>query len=167
MCAWQAAPFLWQRDGFSSRDAHGFNRYSSSQVTRCVRGRDFPLVSRGFSVALSLRLPSFHEAPRLVLFPFIGDKSWRESSEYINAPIRRLPDRERKPTQKRSREGCRSAACRCPPDWSAAGAPGNLCESIQKMGLWDSRTFGPTIQASSPAPGVEEGCLALERPKNF
>lgn len=35
----------------------------------------FPLVTRGFSAAPSLRIPSFHEAPLLVLFTFIGDIS--------------------------------------------------------------------------------------------
>ena len=36
MCASQAAPFLWQKDSFSCRDAHAFNRNSSWQVTACV-----------------------------------------------------------------------------------------------------------------------------------
>jgi hypothetical protein len=27
MCAWRAAPFLLQRDSFSCRDAHAFNRF--------------------------------------------------------------------------------------------------------------------------------------------
>jgi hypothetical protein len=35
MCAWRAALFLWQKDSFSCRDAHAFNRNSSSQV-HCV-----------------------------------------------------------------------------------------------------------------------------------
>jgi hypothetical protein len=33
MCASQAAQFSLQKDSFSCRDAHAFNRYSSSQVT--------------------------------------------------------------------------------------------------------------------------------------
>ena len=41
MCALRAALFLWQRDSFSSRDAHGFNRNSSLQVAACVRLIDF------------------------------------------------------------------------------------------------------------------------------
>jgi hypothetical protein len=28
MCAWRAAPFLWQKDSFSCRNAHAFNRLS-------------------------------------------------------------------------------------------------------------------------------------------
>jgi hypothetical protein len=41
MYAWRAAPFLWQKDGFSNSDAHGFNRNSSTQVTVCVALIDF------------------------------------------------------------------------------------------------------------------------------
>jgi len=41
MCGWRAAPFLWQKGGFSCRDAHGFNRNSSTQVAVCVWLIDF------------------------------------------------------------------------------------------------------------------------------
>ena len=75
MCALQAAQFLLQKDSFSCRDAHAFNRYSSSQVTLCVCCRRFPLVSIGFSLASSLRFPSFHDSPVLVLFRFVADNS--------------------------------------------------------------------------------------------
>ncbi len=36
MCAWRAALFLWQMDSFSSSDAQGFNRNSSTQVMACA-----------------------------------------------------------------------------------------------------------------------------------
>ena len=75
MCASQAAQFLLQKDGFSCRDAHAFNRYSSSQVTLCLAATGFPLVSIGFSIASSLQFPSFHESPVLVLFRFVADNS--------------------------------------------------------------------------------------------
>jgi hypothetical protein len=75
MCALQAAQFLLQKGSFSCRDAHAFNRYSSSQVTLCVCCRRFPLVSIGFSLASSLRFPSFHESPVPVLFRFVADNS--------------------------------------------------------------------------------------------
>jgi len=75
MCASQAAPFLWQKDSFSCRDAHAFNRNSSSQVAACVGASGFPLVTRGFSTISSLRLLSFHGAPMFVLFRFVTDIS--------------------------------------------------------------------------------------------
>ena len=57
MCAWRAAPFLWQKDSFSCRDAHAFNRNSSSQVA----------VRRALSV-FHLFHTDFHPNLRL-LFP--------------------------------------------------------------------------------------------------
>ena len=75
MCALQAAQFLLQKGSFSCRDAHAFNRYSSSQVTLCVCCSSFPLVSIGFSLASSLRFPSFHDSPVPVLFRFVADNS--------------------------------------------------------------------------------------------
>ena len=41
MFASRAAPFLRQKDSFSCRDAHAFNRNSSSQVTVCVAASRF------------------------------------------------------------------------------------------------------------------------------
>jgi hypothetical protein len=73
MCASRAAQFLLQEDSFSCRDAHAFNRNSSSQVTACVGGSPFPLVSIGFSGESSLRFPSFHEPSLLVMFRFVAD----------------------------------------------------------------------------------------------
>jgi hypothetical protein len=67
MYAWQAAPFLWQKDSFSCRDAHAFNRNSSTQVAVCVGSNDFGLVSDEFSLTSSPAFPSSHEPPRLVL----------------------------------------------------------------------------------------------------
>jgi hypothetical protein len=45
MCALDAALFLWQKDGFSCRDAHAFNRLSSSQVLACIESGRVILVS--------------------------------------------------------------------------------------------------------------------------
>jgi hypothetical protein len=73
MCAWRAAPFLWQKDSFSCRDAHAFNRYSSSQVTASVGSSHFPLVTRGFSVRSSPVFPSFHGPPGHVRFRFVTE----------------------------------------------------------------------------------------------
>ncbi len=108
MCALRAAQFLLQKDSFSCRDAHAFNRYSSSQVTLCVCCSRFPLVSIGFSLASSLRFPSFHEPPVLVLFRFVADNSlarfvWNLS----DAPKCCALDRE----ARLSREG---SSCRLP-----------------------------------------------------
>ena len=75
MCASRAAQFLLQMGSFSFRDAHAFNRYSSSQVTLCVCCSRFPLVSIGFSSASSLQFPSFHDSPVLVVFRFVADNS--------------------------------------------------------------------------------------------
>src|ERR1035437_5048858 len=72
MRAGWAAPLLWQNDGFSCRDAHAFNRISSSQVTDCVRSSEFPHVSYEISVRNSPTFPSFHASPSLVLLPFIA-----------------------------------------------------------------------------------------------
>jgi hypothetical protein len=36
MCVWAAALFLWQKEGFSCRDAHAFNKRSSGQVTASI-----------------------------------------------------------------------------------------------------------------------------------
>src|SRR5580698_5095828 len=73
MCALRAAQFSLQKDSFSCRDAHAFNRYSSSQVALCLAATSFPLVSLGFSAASSLRFLSFHDPPLLVLFRFVAD----------------------------------------------------------------------------------------------
>ena len=59
MCAWRAALFLWQPDGFSFDDAHGFNRNSSSQVAECVWGSEFLFVSEKFTVQFRLSFPLF------------------------------------------------------------------------------------------------------------
>jgi hypothetical protein len=72
MCASGAAPFLWQKDSFSCRDAHAFNRNSSSQVTSCVDASRFRLVTGGFSVFSSLKILSFQNPPVLVLFRFVA-----------------------------------------------------------------------------------------------
>ena len=73
MCAWRAAPFLWQKDSFSCRDAHAFNRNSSSQVALLVCASDFPLVTREFTLNSSPTFPSFHAPPLPVLFDFIEE----------------------------------------------------------------------------------------------
>ena len=44
MCASGAALFLWQKDGFSCRDAHAFNRLSSSQVTAMFESSQFAVL---------------------------------------------------------------------------------------------------------------------------
>jgi hypothetical protein len=75
MLGLRAAPFMQQRDGFSCRDAHGFNRRSTWQVTTGVGGRSFALVTGGFTFVFSLLLPSSHRLPRLVLFEFIEGNS--------------------------------------------------------------------------------------------
>jgi hypothetical protein len=74
MCGSRAALFLLQKGGFSCRDAHAFNRYSYSQVTPCVGSMNFPLVTRGFSIAFSPAFLSSLGSPCLVMFPFVTDK---------------------------------------------------------------------------------------------
>src|SRR5580704_13484078 len=72
MCASQAAPFLLQRDSFSCRNAHAFNRLSSLQVMFCVCCTRFPLVSCEFSRIVSLLFLSSHVHQVLVLLRSIG-----------------------------------------------------------------------------------------------
>src|SRR5580658_2244498 len=78
-CAWRAAPFLWQKDSFSCRDAHAFNRNSSSQVAVCVGSNEFTLVSNEFSLISSPAFPSSHERPRLVPSDSLKTIQWRVS----------------------------------------------------------------------------------------
>ncbi len=54
MCALRAAQFLLQKDSFPARDAHAFNRYSSSQVTLCLAA--FTGFSTCFHADFQLRL---------------------------------------------------------------------------------------------------------------
>lgn len=96
MFAWRAALFLWQKDSFSCRDAHAFNRNSSSQVKACVGTSDFPLVTDGFSSGFSLAVPSFHETARDVLFHLVTDNSAARSRAPIRAPKRQELDPRRK-----------------------------------------------------------------------
>ena len=77
MYAWQAAPFLWQKDSFSCRDAHAFNRNSSTQVAVCVRSNDFPLVSLKFSLISSPAFPSSHKPPGPVPSDSLKTFLWR------------------------------------------------------------------------------------------
>ena len=116
MFASRAALFLWQKDSFSCRDAHAFNRYSSSQVTACVDASDFPLVSGGFSAASFACFPSFHECAaartlpiRCRQFPgaFLG--------VFIGAPKRRALDREARLSLQRICAGCRRRERSHPP----------------------------------------------------
>jgi hypothetical protein len=79
MCGLRAAQFLLQKGGFSCRDAHAFNRYSSSQVTLCLTATGFTLVSIEFSIASSLEFPSFHDSPMPVVFRFVADNSQTRS----------------------------------------------------------------------------------------
>ena len=67
MFAWGAAPFLQQKGRFSCHDAHAFNRLRSTQVTVPIQSSEFDLVTRGFSCAVSLLVPSSHEPESLVL----------------------------------------------------------------------------------------------------
>jgi hypothetical protein len=48
MFASRAALLLGQKDGFSCRDAHAFNRFSSWQVTACLESNHFPPNALGF-----------------------------------------------------------------------------------------------------------------------
>jgi hypothetical protein len=66
MYALPAALFLWQKDSFSCRDAHAFNRFSSLQVPVCVISSGFSFVSYEFSGRVSLHIPSSHSPPTLV-----------------------------------------------------------------------------------------------------
>jgi hypothetical protein len=59
MCALRAAQFLLQKDSFSCRDAHAFNRNSSSQVTLCVGSSVFHLFQSDFHCRLRLFFPLF------------------------------------------------------------------------------------------------------------
>jgi hypothetical protein len=77
MYTWQAAPFLWQKDSFSCRDAHAFNRNSSAQVAVCVGSNHFPLVSNEFSFTSSPAFPSSHKAPSLVPSHSLKTIQWR------------------------------------------------------------------------------------------
>jgi hypothetical protein len=88
MCAWRAAPFLWQKDSFSCRDAHAFNRNSSSQVAVNVGPVDLPLVSLGFSPVSSPAFPSSHEALLPLRFRFVTHNSLARFWELVGAPKR-------------------------------------------------------------------------------
>jgi hypothetical protein len=66
MCVFPAALFLWQKDNFSCRDAHAFNRFSSLQVSVCVNSSRFSLVSWEFTNWISLHILSSHSPPSLV-----------------------------------------------------------------------------------------------------
>jgi len=115
MYAWRAALFLWQKDSFSCRDAHAFNRNSSSQVKACVDASDFSFVTGGFSSGFSLAVPSFHEGARVVLFDLVTDNLLARS----RAPIRALKRQELDPRRKASLQ---KICCRLP-----IGARGRTC----------------------------------------
>jgi hypothetical protein len=73
MPALEAAPFLLQTAGFSCRDAHAFNRYSSTQMTANVESSQFSSVTFGFSSAYSPTVPSFQGPPLPVLLATIDE----------------------------------------------------------------------------------------------
>jgi hypothetical protein len=62
------APRPMQNGRFSGRDAHAFNRFSSTQVTEKFDASGFALVSGGFSPACSPYILSSHDLPLHVLF---------------------------------------------------------------------------------------------------
>jgi hypothetical protein len=66
MCVLAGALFLWQKDNFSCRDAHAFNRISSLQVTVGVNSSEFSFVSWEFTNRNSLHIPSSHSPQYLV-----------------------------------------------------------------------------------------------------
>jgi hypothetical protein len=62
MCVWRAAPFLWQKDGFSSRDAHAFNRNSSIASNGvCWLNRFFHLLQSDFHCDFRHLIPVYRE----------------------------------------------------------------------------------------------------------
>ncbi|MGA9061764.1 MAG: PhzF family phenazine biosynthesis protein [Terracidiphilus sp.] len=94
ICASRVAQFLWQKDSFSCRVAHAFNRNSSSQLTEYSGSSDFSFVTRGFSAKSSLNDPSFQEPPVRIRFRFVADNSrarllgsclTRQNAEHLTA----------------------------------------------------------------------------------
>jgi len=150
MCAWRAAPFLWQKDGFSCRDAHAFNRNSSSQVTLCLGSSHFRLVTRGFSVRSSpvfLYLPG---EPGLVKFRFVDHIS---TARLLGSSLRAKTVN----TCPRNKATCRGSRAGCRPGYVAAAvelwtsAPRNR---NRRSGMSVAAFFpntGPRLRTTKPA----------------
>ena len=145
MCALRAAQFLLQKGSFSCRDAHAFNRNSSSQVTMCVGCSRFNLVSVGFSAPSSFLIPSFHRSPVLVLFRFVADNSSGAFRlEFSGAPRHCALDREARLSRGGSCAGSRLCE-RARPPWSRTSVPANRNHrSNEREHVFLQRT-GPNI----------------------
>jgi hypothetical protein len=163
MCAWRAAPWRWQMDGFSSRDAHAFNRNSSLQVTECVDLTDFPLVTGGFSAISSPSDPSFHFSPLVVLFELIEANSAAQppgpffeasqSIEQLNREVR-LPC-----------SAFRAGVCTCVPSFRMGTRICQRHESLREQRKDASRAPGHNYEYVNP-PRVDGVVLPCKRPGN-
>ncbi len=68
MCVWPAAPFLLQRDSFSCRNTHAFNRVLTVQIPFHVGPICFPLHGCSFTDFSSPVFPSSQPPLQLLLF---------------------------------------------------------------------------------------------------
>ena len=72
MCELRAAPFLQQKDSFSSCDAHAFNRHLPMQMPVIVKASQYTQEIVGFRNEVSPAFPSFHMAPTLLGLAFVA-----------------------------------------------------------------------------------------------